>query len=294
MVVICWPSAAETGVTQDRSGVPLRCTVQAPHWAMPQPNLVPVRFRLSRSTHRSGVSGSTSISWLLPFTVSLIIVISEGAFSIASRARRCGRRGRPHYVTAPPCRQPEEAPVRSLRVLVLDPRRRRRRHWRCAPGSPRRSPSKPPTMRPRSGRGGIRVCLGRPIRRGGRHRLPDLEWVQSTWAGAGPCCPCSTRVPKLVATAAKGIFGDAIAEYVLGWLIALDRRLLDYGAQQRGRSGRRCRTAVWPAGACYCSAGSIGRRVADRLTSFDMEVVGVSRAAGRFPASRGPRPSRPG
>jgi hypothetical protein len=28
---------AESGVTQERIGSPLRCTVQAPHWASPQP-----------------------------------------------------------------------------------------------------------------------------------------------------------------------------------------------------------------------------------------------------------------
>jgi hypothetical protein len=34
--------------------------LQAPHWAMPQPNLMPVSFNKSRSTHSKGVSGSRS------------------------------------------------------------------------------------------------------------------------------------------------------------------------------------------------------------------------------------------
>jgi hypothetical protein len=41
--VIFLPAAADTGVTQERIGWPSRCTVQAPHRATPQPNLVPVR-----------------------------------------------------------------------------------------------------------------------------------------------------------------------------------------------------------------------------------------------------------
>ena len=49
-----------TGNTQERVARPLTCTVQAPHWAMPQPYLVPVRPRVSRSTHNSGVPGSAS------------------------------------------------------------------------------------------------------------------------------------------------------------------------------------------------------------------------------------------
>src|SRR5256886_9137086 len=39
---------------------------------MPHPNFVPVRPRLSRSTHRSGVSGATSTDWRLPLAVKTI------------------------------------------------------------------------------------------------------------------------------------------------------------------------------------------------------------------------------
>ena len=50
------PAARRTGVTHDRTASPSRWTVQAPHRAMPQPNLVPVRPSVSRMTHSSGVS----------------------------------------------------------------------------------------------------------------------------------------------------------------------------------------------------------------------------------------------
>ena len=63
MVVIFSPGPTlATGRTQLRVGTPSMCTVQAPHWATPQPYLVPVRPSCSRSTHSSGVSGSAS--WL--------------------------------------------------------------------------------------------------------------------------------------------------------------------------------------------------------------------------------------
>jgi len=45
--------------------------VQAPHWAMPQPSLVPVRPSRSRSTQRSGMSGRASTARAFPFTVSI-------------------------------------------------------------------------------------------------------------------------------------------------------------------------------------------------------------------------------
>src|SRR3989442_13463618 len=59
MVVIFLPTTSETGVLQERIGLPSTWTVHAPHCAMPQPNFVPVMPRVSRSTQSSGVSAAT-------------------------------------------------------------------------------------------------------------------------------------------------------------------------------------------------------------------------------------------
>jgi hypothetical protein len=58
--VIFLAPTALTGTEQERVATPSRCTVQAPHWAMPQPYFVPVNPIVSRNTHNSGVRGSTS------------------------------------------------------------------------------------------------------------------------------------------------------------------------------------------------------------------------------------------
>ena len=63
------PTALDTGSTQERTALPFKCTVQAPHSAMPHPNLVPVSPSVSRSTHKRGVSGSTSTERSWPLTV---------------------------------------------------------------------------------------------------------------------------------------------------------------------------------------------------------------------------------
>src|SRR6266545_7485680 len=73
MVSTFWPAAADTGTEQERTGSPFRCTVQAPHWAMPQPNLGPFTSSTSRNTHKRGISGSTSTLDFLPLTVSSIM-----------------------------------------------------------------------------------------------------------------------------------------------------------------------------------------------------------------------------
>ena len=75
MVVIFLPTASLTGTPQERIATPSICTVQAPHCAMPQPYLVPVRPIFSRITHSSGVSGSTSTSKVLPLMVRFAIAI---------------------------------------------------------------------------------------------------------------------------------------------------------------------------------------------------------------------------
>src|SRR5215471_17342052 len=73
MVVTFLFPTPETAVPQERTATPSRCTVQAPHCCRPQPNFVPVRPIASRITHSSGVSGLTSTSYCLPFTVNEII-----------------------------------------------------------------------------------------------------------------------------------------------------------------------------------------------------------------------------
>src|SRR5690349_2422371 len=91
MVEIFWPAAAEIGVMQERIASPFRCTVQAPHRAAPQPNLVPVMLRLSRSAQRMGVEGSASTCWSRPLmfrvTKCYSLVLDECCFLLCAWAR---------------------------------------------------------------------------------------------------------------------------------------------------------------------------------------------------------------
>src|SRR5579863_9267843 len=85
MVVTERLAARDTGATQDRTGSPSICTVQAPHRAMPQPYLVPVSCKLSRSTQSSGVDGSSSKLAALPLTWNVITCSSQFRKSICYR-----------------------------------------------------------------------------------------------------------------------------------------------------------------------------------------------------------------
>src|SRR2546425_1271902 len=78
MVVIFLPTAALTGITQERIALPSMCTVQAPHCAMPQPYLVPVRPTCSRTAHSRGVLGLTLTSSALPLIVKRAMAFPPG------------------------------------------------------------------------------------------------------------------------------------------------------------------------------------------------------------------------
>ncbi len=75
MVVICLPAASLTVTPQERVATPSIWTVQAPHCAMPQPYLVPVRPTFSLIAQSSGVSGSTSTLTDFPLIVRFAIAI---------------------------------------------------------------------------------------------------------------------------------------------------------------------------------------------------------------------------
>src|SRR2546428_4888097 len=89
---LAFTSAAR--MEQERCTSSLMCTEQAPHWAIPQPYLVPVRPTCSRMTHRSGVSASTSTSRMLPLMLSFAmdVLASRSCASIRSSCRGRGRK----------------------------------------------------------------------------------------------------------------------------------------------------------------------------------------------------------
>src|ERR1700676_180907 len=73
MVVIALSATALKGSTHERTAAPSKSAVQAPQSAMPQPYLVPVMPRWSRSTHNKGVSGAASVSMARLLTLSFVM-----------------------------------------------------------------------------------------------------------------------------------------------------------------------------------------------------------------------------
>lgn len=112
--------------------------------------------------------------------------------------------------------------------------------------------------------------------------LPDVQWVQSTWAGVRPLIELEHRHYTL--TGVKDVFGPQISEYVLGYLLAHELRILRRLEEQRQRNW-------WPgeSGALHgkrlgiLGAGSIGRAIAGTARTLGVSVVGLSRSGAEKP-----------
>src|SRR6059036_3190582 len=122
MVVIFFPATAATGVTHERIGCPSRCTVHAPHSAIPQPNFVPVSPTTSRSTHRIGMSDGTSTVTSRPLIFNVVM-----NHALRERAAPLDRGfTRPIEAVDPPPNGPDVLHRSNLDAAGLDPGELRR------------------------------------------------------------------------------------------------------------------------------------------------------------------------
>lgn len=104
-----------------------------------------------------------------------------------------------------------------------------------------------------------------------------LRWVQSTWAGVTPLINASRR--DYLLTGVKEVFGPEMAEYVLGYLLAWELKMLQRVDHQANRSW-------WPASSgtlkdktvCMLGTGSIGRHVGQKLRPFGVRLLGCNRS----------------
>lgn len=106
---------------------------------------------------------------------------------------------------------------------------------------------------------------------------PDVEWVQSTWAGVEPLLALDRKDYRL--TVVKDVFGPQMSEYVIAHLLAHELKLYERKARQhqkdwfREPSGTLAGKQVGIMG-----TGSIGRHIAQTAKAFSMKVSGLSRS----------------
>lgn len=101
---------------------------------------------------------------------------------------------------------------------------------------------------------------------------PELHWVQSTWAGITPLLAVARRDYRL--TGVKEIFGAPMAEYVLGWLLALERNIPAHYAARHWNPQRENRVQGKTIG--IMGTGSIGRHVAEACSALGLVTRGLN------------------
>ena len=114
----------------------------------------------------------------------------------------------------------------------------------------------------------------------------DLRWIHGAGAGVDPLLFPELVRSAVVVTNSRGVYDRAMAEYVLGLILAFAKDLphtldLQRRREWKHRESERLdgRTVV------VVGAGSIGREIAGLLHAAGMRVLGVARRA-RKPAAR--------
>jgi phosphoglycerate dehydrogenase-like enzyme len=106
-----------------------------------------------------------------------------------------------------------------------------------------------------------------------------LRWIQGSWAGVDSLLFPELVESDVVLTNARGVFDEAMGEYVLGLMLMFAKDLIGVVDRQRRKEWRR-RDAELLAGRhlLIVGVGGIGRAIGRLASEFGMQVRGVGRA----------------
>ncbi len=114
-------------------------------------------------------------------------------------------------------------------------------------------------------------------------RLPNLKWVQTMWAGVEPLLDPSLRRDYIL-TNARGVFGRLMSEYVIGYLLLHERKILQrLAAQKQQRWDSSLSGTLSGKTIGLLGVGSIGAEVARSAKFFGMSVRGYTRESQASP-----------
>jgi phosphoglycerate dehydrogenase-like enzyme len=106
--------------------------------------------------------------------------------------------------------------------------------------------------------------------------LPILKWVQSTWAGVEPLLDPSLRRDYIL-TNARGVFGGLMAEFVFGYLLLHERKILQrLEAQKLSKWDATLTGTLRGKTIGLLGVGSIGAHLASSAKHFGMTVRGYT------------------
>lgn len=128
------------------------------------------------------------------------------------------------------------------------------------------------------------IALGEP--RLIRDALPlasSLKWAQSIYAGVEPLVDPAQR-RDYVLTNARGVFGELMSEYVFGYLLFLEKQILERIETQKSKKWQRPESGMLRGKTLgLIGVGSIGAHLAGTAKHFKMQVRGYTRGSETSP-----------
>jgi phosphoglycerate dehydrogenase-like enzyme len=122
------------------------------------------------------------------------------------------------------------------------------------------------------------IVLGEP--RSIRDRLPrlsNLKWVQAIYAGVERLMDPALRRDYIL-TNARGVFGELMSEYVFGYLLLHEKKILERQRAQQSKQWDRTESGVLRGRTMgLLGVGSIGSHLAGTAKHFGMSVHGFTR-----------------
>src|SRR6266545_1175307 len=122
------------------------------------------------------------------------------------------------------------------------------------------------------------IVLGEPkLIRDALPALSTLKWVQSVYAGVEPLVD-STQRRDYILTNARSVFGELMSEYVFGYLLFHEKKILERIHAQQSKQWQRPESGVLRHKTIgLLGVGSIGAHLASTAKHFGMTVRGFTR-----------------
>ncbi|KAF4037173.1 D-isomer specific 2-hydroxyacid dehydrogenase NAD binding domain [Phytophthora infestans] len=124
--------------------------------------------------------------------------------------------------------------------------------------------------------------------------LQSVKWIQSTYAGVEPFFQQLAQAdrnefPKFILTRAGGIMPNAMAQYVFGWVIALERKFLEVQKFQKQHKYARTELkyrSFRPLTVSILGLGEIGQGIGRLMKTAGFKVVGFKRRISKEDADK--------
>jgi phosphoglycerate dehydrogenase-like enzyme len=108
------------------------------------------------------------------------------------------------------------------------------------------------------------------------NHLPHIKWVQTSWAGVEPLLVPSIRRDYML-TNARNVYGAMMSEYVFGYLLMIERRILPrWQAQLSGKWDNSPYSNLKGKLLGLLGVGTIGAHLAATAKHFGMRVYGYT------------------